>query len=213
MDYFENIKKNSEIESGEKKVLEDALKIALETRKFEIDLYWKRANYFWLFVSVIFVAWYHTVDEILINLLIMYLGLFVSFSWLCVNQGSKFWQENWEMQVSELTKKLGFPVFNIITKYKTNPTQLRQKYPYSVSKVNQLVSLFVTILWALMIIIQINSEKGILSFFQHKSICVNILASILALIFMVIGICIIHRFSKSSFAENNDYKGQGWNFK
>ena len=29
----------------------EALKYALEIRKFEIDLYWKRATYFWTFIA------------------------------------------------------------------------------------------------------------------------------------------------------------------
>jgi hypothetical protein len=37
---------------------EKALDIALDTRKFEIDLYWKRANYFWLFVAAMFTAYF-----------------------------------------------------------------------------------------------------------------------------------------------------------
>lgn len=31
---------------------EKALQFALDIRKFEIDLYWKRATYFWAFLAV-----------------------------------------------------------------------------------------------------------------------------------------------------------------
>lgn len=41
----------------------ELLKIAMETRKFEIELYWKRANYFWLFVAAFFVAYYQTIPS------------------------------------------------------------------------------------------------------------------------------------------------------
>ena len=33
---------------------EKALEIALDIRKFEIDLYWKRAAYFWTFIAAAF---------------------------------------------------------------------------------------------------------------------------------------------------------------
>ncbi|QWF70402.1 hypothetical protein KEF85_13820 [Methylomonas paludis] len=38
----------------DKKKLTAALTNALDTRKFEIELYWKRATYFWTFIGVIF---------------------------------------------------------------------------------------------------------------------------------------------------------------
>jgi hypothetical protein len=39
-----------------------ALDMALETRKFEIDLYWRRTIYFWAFISLAFVA-YFTIQQ------------------------------------------------------------------------------------------------------------------------------------------------------
>lgn len=33
---------------------EKALAYALDIRKFEIDLYWKRASYFWTFIAATF---------------------------------------------------------------------------------------------------------------------------------------------------------------
>ena len=35
----------------------EALKQALDIRKFEIDLYWRRANYFWTFIGAAFVGY------------------------------------------------------------------------------------------------------------------------------------------------------------
>jgi hypothetical protein len=34
----------------------DALKHALDIRKFEIELYWKRAAYFWTFIDLCFLS-------------------------------------------------------------------------------------------------------------------------------------------------------------
>lgn len=36
----------------------EALKMALDTRKFEIELYWKRATYFWAFIALAFGAFF-----------------------------------------------------------------------------------------------------------------------------------------------------------
>ena len=40
-----------EFEDDESKLREKALDLALDIRKFEIELYWKRAAYFWGFIG------------------------------------------------------------------------------------------------------------------------------------------------------------------
>lgn len=132
----------------------EAFKIALRTREFEIDLYWKRANYFWLFVSVIFVGWY-TVSfsssckdsHFFIQFLLALTGFIVSFCWYCVNRGSKYWQENWETNIKYLSKKLDTPIFGMVAYHQESVWNPIKPYPYSVSKVNQVVSLFISIIW------------------------------------------------------------------
>ena len=42
------------------KDIDVAIKIALETRKFEIELYWKRATYFWAFLVSAFGIYFYT---------------------------------------------------------------------------------------------------------------------------------------------------------
>ena len=52
------ISKEDYIKEYEKEKLEEAFKIALDTRKFEIELYWKRTGYFVLFIGAVFVGYY-----------------------------------------------------------------------------------------------------------------------------------------------------------
>ncbi len=52
------ISKKEYIKEYNKGKLEEAFKIALETRKFEIDLYWKRTGYFVIFIGAVFVGYY-----------------------------------------------------------------------------------------------------------------------------------------------------------
>ena len=54
------ISKEDYIREFDREKLEEAFKIALETRKFEIELYWKRTGYFVLFTSAVFVGYYKT---------------------------------------------------------------------------------------------------------------------------------------------------------
>ena len=55
-DNFEQVFKEQysslfEFEDDESKLREKALDLALDIRKFEIELYWKRAAYFWGFIG------------------------------------------------------------------------------------------------------------------------------------------------------------------
>jgi len=75
-----------------------ALEYALDIRKFEIDLYWKRAKYFWTLLLVAFggyfALWKAAVDsDDAINQTfvvgIACLGFLISLAWFLVNRGSK----------------------------------------------------------------------------------------------------------------------------
>ena len=91
-------------------LVEKALKNAIKSREFEIQMYWKRASYFWLFVSALWVAYgkllydWGYLDGLQKDnpfqyttlFLLSCVGLGLSVAWYFVNKGSKFWQENWE---------------------------------------------------------------------------------------------------------------------
>ena len=53
--------------------IREALDIALDTRKFEIELYWKRANYFVIIIGAIFIGFY-TVEGYYHGFLLCLLG-------------------------------------------------------------------------------------------------------------------------------------------
>ncbi|MBN8227604.1 hypothetical protein JYK02_08805 [Corallococcus macrosporus] len=151
----------------------EALRQALEIRKFEIELYWKRATYFWTFIGAAFVAFgvfYNTTpakgtsavetrERALV--LISCIGFVFSLAWYYVNKGSKFWQENWENHVSLLEDAHIGPLYKSRAERPAAATaswkdriaySLVAPAPFSVSKINQIVSIFVTIIWALVLI-------------------------------------------------------------
>lgn len=145
-----------------------ALEHALDIRKFEIDLYWRRAAYFWTFIAASLAA-YGGVQALKpdpalrqhLTVLIGSLGLVFSFAWYCVNRGSKQWQENWEKHVDLLEDKIIGPLYKTVIvrreigepvlSWKGFDVRCRRLISgpgnFSVSKVNQIVSLFVTIIW------------------------------------------------------------------
>lgn len=131
----------------------EALKCALDIRKFEIDLYWKRANYFWTLLAVTFTGYCTLVQSGKMHaglvFLVSCIGLVLSTAWYLVNRGSKFWQENWELHVDLLEDEIMGPLYKTTNSSENfNFWNICSGYPYSVSRVNQLVSLFVAVIWA-----------------------------------------------------------------
>ena len=136
-----------------------ALALALDIRKFEIDLYWKRATYFWAFIATAFAGYALTYKagsnhEPWLSLLFSSLGLVFAFAWYLVNRGSKFWQNNWERHVDLLEDMTLGPLYKVIAiSPETNP--LTAAGLFSVTKINQMLSLFVTMVWLLLLVKEI----------------------------------------------------------
>jgi hypothetical protein len=133
----------------------EALKQALDNRKFEIELYWKRAAYFWAFIAATFTGYFLLQKEpnnISLTYVLACLGLMFSLGWYFVNRGSKAWQQNWESHVDLLEDDIVGPLHKTVVSPRIysllNPTDA---YPFSVSKINQTLSLFVTIVWVVLI--------------------------------------------------------------
>lgn len=142
---------------GNKNIRKEALKQALDIRKFEIELYWKRATYFWTFLAATFAGYFlvHRMDSPPQYLLFIVcnLGFMFSLCWFLVNKGSKFWQNNWERHVDRLEDLEMGPLYKtVISEENLSKWSPTKEYPFSVSKINQLLSLYITILWILLLI-------------------------------------------------------------
>lgn len=85
-----------------------ALCRAHEIRKFEIELYWKRAAYFWLLQAAVFttigLTWRlpSSTFSPLVPVALAALGAVTAFAGFLSAKGSKFWQENWEYHIDML---------------------------------------------------------------------------------------------------------------
>lgn len=134
-----------------------ALSAALDIRKFEVDLYWKRATYFWAFIAAAFAGYaltYKTASEHdpWLSLLFSALGLVFSFAWYLVNRGSKFWQNKWERHVDLLEDMTLGPLYKVVAQNVENKNVLIASGKFSVTKINQMLSVFVTLVWLLLFI-------------------------------------------------------------
>lgn len=123
------------------------LKVALDIRKFEIELYWKRTTFFWAFLVAIYTAYFYICkncgDNSAYLILLSFLASCFSFLWYLSNRGSKFWQENWEAHVSALEDHEIGPLFKIIKRNNNKFRNILSAYDYSVSKANIIASVLI----------------------------------------------------------------------
>lgn len=124
-----------------------ALERAYVLRSFEIDLFWKRATYFWGFQAGIFAAFGLILsgDGALfrpMGVLLAVAGVFTSLANLAAGRGSKFWQENWEKHIDMLEDEFEGRL------HKTVWYGDRCCHP-SVSKVNRNLGIALVVFWAL----------------------------------------------------------------
>ncbi len=122
-----------------------ALARAHALRQFEIENYWKRANYFWLFQVAAFtllgfiLSGKSTQNQGVLLLLPTALGALTAFSALLTARGSKFWQENWEAHVDALEEA----VEGRMTQVVLNRKGLRA----SVTRVNEALLIVIMLAW------------------------------------------------------------------
>lgn len=210
------VKENNDLEK-----IKYALEKAHDIRKFEIELFWKRATYFWAFIAILIVC-YGTILNLFTKLspqpaftyqmlaysftslpsvhllfytsiLIAMLGLAVSYIWLLAIKSSKFWQNNHEHHIDMLEFYISGNLHKILY-VKGEPSLL------SVSKLSQAVAILCMIAWGFVVLV------SVLLFYlgsQDHNTTLFILAAILAL--CCSGYKTLHKFTKSS--SFNEAKG------
>ena len=129
----------------------NALVKAWQIRDFEIEMYWKRATYFWAFIASAFAAYIGLItsdgydnnsDIKYLSIIIIYLGFLLSLAWVLVNKSSKKWQSNWEGHIDRLEDNFTGPLYKVVS----------QNSSHSVSKINQVVSEIVLAIWSFLLI-------------------------------------------------------------
>lgn len=186
-------------------IREEALKQALDIRKFEIELYWKRATYFWTFLAATFAGYFlvyriDTPPNYLV-FIVCNLGFIFSFCWFLVNKGSKFWQNNWERHVDRLEDTKMGPLYKtVIMERDLTKWSASKEYPFSVSKINQLLSLYITLLWLILLI------KSVIDIFKINIgdgyLTINI--GILPLSILFLTLVFVYKFFKTGESKLNE---------
>jgi len=131
------------IENRTEEQIKAAYSKAWEAKNFEIENYWKRANYFWAFQVASFAGYFAVLSSAAyasdpqVLYIVVCIGVITGFAWFLTNKGSKAWQRHWEIHVDMLEEKVTGPLYKIVTVTKT----------YSVSKLNEIVSVFFIGIW------------------------------------------------------------------
>lgn len=124
--------------------------VSLQTRNFEIELFWKRALFFWGFISSAFIG-YAALRQSELRILVACFGLVCSCAWSLVNRGSKYWQEVWESRV----ERFETPVIGSMFASEEGPQNKGYWFrgrTYSVSKLAIALSDYVFLFWLTIVI-------------------------------------------------------------
>ncbi|EPM5497418.1 hypothetical protein [Vibrio fluvialis] len=161
--------KRFETDKSHSILLQSAFIQAADIRKFEIELYWKRATYFWALIAVTFAGYFAVASasmdaaKPLFLTIIASTGFVFTFAWFSANKGSKYWQENWENHIELLEDSVTGPLYKshlqrppqdgFFENYITGPKR------YSVSKINQWVAVFTLFIWTSLIIYSLSTHN------------------------------------------------------
>lgn len=144
-----------------------ALDTAHRIREFEIQMYWKRALYFWGFQVVLFATVGNIVSGLSITtnafqyiglLMLSILGLVLSIFWLLMTKGAKFWHDNWERHVDLLEDNVVGSLYKTYPIYQSKPNPTLG--PFSVSKINEHIIRVFILFWVLFSIFSIYMSLG-----------------------------------------------------
>jgi len=125
-------------------------KVSVQTRNFEIGLFWSRSLFFWGFISAAFIG-YAALRQSELRVLVACFGMVCSLAWTLVNRGSKYWQEVWETKVERFEPPVTGPLFSVEEDAQDKGCWLRGR-KYSVSKLAIALSDYVFLLWFTIVI-------------------------------------------------------------
>jgi len=178
---------------------QNALEQAYKNRDFEIEMYWKRATYFFAFIAGSFTLYKFSLGTYMdtgapeLTLLSLITGLVFSIAFYLSSLGSKFWQENWESHIDFLEKFFQGNLYKSVLRNNNKIYNVIAAKPFSVSKINTALSLYIVLAWIYLL--------GNWAYINNKDInliddkcCIFIVLSILTLL-----ILLLLRFLKSSF--------------
>ena len=161
--------------------LDKSLEIAIDNRKFEIDLLWRRALVFWGFVAVLFVAVAAVkpyAQYLALGLSAM--GVVFSLVWALVNRASKSWQESWEIKARKFFEERygSKEMYKRVTEDQGEIFFMLRPRNYSVSRLLIALSDYLVIFWAGLVVYLGLHDRLLASFAKQSLVMAFIVFSI-----------------------------------
>lgn len=167
-----------------------AFEVALEARRFEIQMYWTRTAYFWTISAAALAGFFaleskNDVDQIF-PFSVSCIGAVLALGWGLANKGSKYWHENWEHHVQLLEDSIVGPLHKTLIYRPREPIRFRRDFysqiltgpsEFSVSKINAIFSWFFFAIWCVLSFLVIpKSSIGSDYIFDYRYACVGIVS-------------------------------------
>ncbi|RZL45451.1 MAG: hypothetical protein EOP00_17420 [Pedobacter sp.] len=167
---FGIIKEGENYKVNDPNKLDKAYTKAWDNRNYEIDKFWTRAAYFWGFIVLIFGGYITVLTsehnkvalDFRLDLYLVALGLIFSIAWYLVILGSKSWQQNWEGHIDNLENFVSGPIYKTVY-------YAGDRF-YSVSKINELMSILVSLVWLSLFIQYYSSNFQFISSLKNLDI-------------------------------------------
>ena len=179
----------------------ETYKNLLDTRKFEIDLFWKRALFFWGFITVVGGAYISGKIPAANLFFVSIIGFLFSLIFSLSTRGSKYWQEHWELLIVKYEREKKFAIYRFgtgkIIKERNKKSCYLAPQRFSVSKLTMVVSDITAVAW---LIAFIRDVSHLLEWHPQFPTIIRFCFGLAFLIFWVVIIIrnIILRRSKSS---------------
>lgn len=164
--------------------MKSKFEITYETRKLELELFWKRYSVFWTVTAAVFVAYGFSKNSLKdYSFIIACFGVVTSYAWFLINKGNKFWQETWEKRVHENDPYEMFKKWESV-----QPKGYWSGGRYSVSKIAIIISFFVFIFWFLL---AIKDLLGLILSYTSSNKKVEFILYCVVTVLMFIGLIIL----------------------
>ena len=150
------------IENRTKEDIEKSYKVAWNGRNRVIDIYWKRANYYWAFQVACFAGYFsffsskEYIQQPEILYFVTCLGIITSLAWILANIESRNSQHRWEKHIDILEDYVVGPLFKTIIR-----PQKR-----SITRIHEIASGFFIVIWFMLAIIYLSEH---VTFFNRNS--------------------------------------------
>lgn len=191
-----------EVNAKESTLREAAFNQVSEIRKFEIELYWKRATYFWALIAVAFAGYFsilaseHMRSKFFLSFIISCIGFVFTFAWFLSSRGSKYWQENWENHLDLLENDVTGPLYKTLLETVTHEKSIEKLITgpirMSVSKINHCVSIFIAFVWFLLITFSSYSSLHLFELPAGKCLKIGLFVFIILITFFACVMMLYH---------------------